>query len=275
MTIHEINTIIEEGEALKTIASAYTEIASIRIQRIRGQVLKSRAFFNEILNIYALVRKTAIQKRKPGTPQKKAASILITSNNRFYGHIDTEIVKLFLNQGDHQEKGDVFAVGVGGKEALEAYHFSPFKSIMIKKDMPGSEELANIAEMVGSYVKVLIYFAQFQTVMKQNPVVVDITESQSSALAQSKKLEGAFIFEPEAGKILDFFDSQLKQVLIEQTFLESELARTGSRLISMDQAEVNADKFVKDNHILLLQAKRSVQNAQILETIASFRKANL
>jgi len=70
-------------------------------------------------------------------------------------------------------------------------------------------------------------------------------------------------------KILNFFDAQLKQVLIEQTFLETELARTSSKLISMDNAQNNADEFLEKQRIFLSQAKRSLQNTRILETITS------
>ena len=51
MNLKEITSVIEEGQALKQVASAYTEISSMRLQRIRQEVLKSRAFFSEILNI--------------------------------------------------------------------------------------------------------------------------------------------------------------------------------------------------------------------------------
>lgn len=269
MTVKEINESLQEGEALKTIAVAYTEIASLRLKKIRQQVVNTRAFFVEILNIYAMLRHIVLQKRPIIPSQAKTASIILTSNNRFYGHIESELIKFFLDQTP--DKGDIIVVGRGGKEAFSGLQL-PFTAVIFKEDVPERQELAELVERIRNYQAVLVYFARFQTVLNQVPVVVDITQSQAKAVSMSEKIEEAYIFEPEVPKILDFFDNQLKQVLIEQTFLETELARTSSKLISMDQAQNNADEFIEQQNKLLVQARRSILNTQILETVTSMMK---
>lgn len=269
MTIQDINNSIDEGEALKTIATAYTEITSVRLKRIREQVIRTRAFFVEVLNIYAMLRQLNI-KKQPALIDK-TASLILTSNNRFYGHIESELIKFFLTQ---TKKGDIFVVGKGGREAFKTLGI-PFKSVIFKQDVPEPMELIDLVAKVKNYRSILVYFARFQTVLSQTPVMVDITQSQSRAALASEKIEGSYIFEPEIPKIVEFFDNQLKQVLIEQTFLETELARTSSKLISMDQAQNNADEFLKKQHKLLIHAKRSLQNTEILEIAGSMFKIDL
>ena len=75
--------------------------------------------------------------------------------------------------------------------------------------------------------------------------------------------------EPDLSKILHFFDSQIITLLLESTFLESELARTGSRFISMDSAETEANKFIKDYLKLKAYTERNLQNNTLLENFAS------
>ena len=70
-------------------------------------------------------------------------------------------------------------------------------------------------------------------------------------------------------KMLDFFDDQVVSLLLEQTFLESELARTASRLMSMDKAQINAEDVLYKQKLLLGQAKKSEINMALLETAAS------
>ncbi|OGE17661.1 hypothetical protein A3F00_01990 [Candidatus Daviesbacteria bacterium RIFCSPHIGHO2_12_FULL_37_11] len=264
MTIKEINESVEEASALKSIASAYTEISALRLKRIRQQVLRTRAFFIEILNIYAMLRHIPMH-RKIVKPSEKKASIILTSNNRFYGHIESGVIQFFLS---YKDPGDLYVIGKSGKESLSALNFK-FKSIIFKDDIPGAEEIVNLANMVRNYQSVLVYYARFKSVLIQVPVAVDITQTQVQAVEQSQRIDEAYIFEPEVPKILNFFDAQLKQVLIEQTFLETELARTSSKLISMDNAQNNADEFLEKQRIFLSQAKRSLQNTRILETITS------
>ena len=267
MTIQQINQLVQEGEALKTIAAAYTEISALRLRKIRQQVLKTRAFFVEVLNIHAMLKHIVLQKRKPETFKGDLVNIVLTSNNRFYGHIESDLIKFFLSQ---RKLGDIFVVGKIGKEDFTALGFT-FTPIILKDDVPSPQELKELVDKVKKYQAILIYYSRFQSVVNQTPVVVDITQSQAKAAVLSEKLEELYIFEPEVPKILDFFDTQLKQVLIEQTFLETELARTASKLISMDKAQQNADEFIKNQNHLLSQAKRSIKNARILEIIASLQ----
>lgn len=274
MTIREIQSTIEEGRALKDVALAYTEIASLTLRRIRHDVLRTRVFFSEVLNIYALVRqfasKSLISSRLKSNAEGTVC-VIITSNNRFFGHMDKDVIQFFLNT--KPKVSDTLVIGHGGIESLKTLKFTSFKKIEFKKDLPDPAEMAYLVTKIKEYRKVLVYYAKFQTVLKQVATFVDITQSQAQALANRLSIiETAFILEPEAKEILDFFDKQLRQVLLEQTFLEAELARTGSRLISMDQAQHNADEFLDEQQKFLLHAKRSLQNARILETVASMQR---
>ena len=78
-----------------------------------------------------------------------------------------------------------------------------------------------------------------------------------------------FLFEPDLAKILQFFDSQVLTLLLEQTFLEAELSRTAARFISMDESETEANKFIKIQKTLKAYAQRSLDNNAILENFAS------
>ena len=63
MTIKEIDTILEEGNSLKQIAQSYTEIANLKIKRIRSEVERNRIFFEEIASVFALMKRLAIKKK--------------------------------------------------------------------------------------------------------------------------------------------------------------------------------------------------------------------
>ena len=48
MTIKEIEENLEEGESLKAMAQAFSEIANLKIKRIRNAVERNRLFYDEI-----------------------------------------------------------------------------------------------------------------------------------------------------------------------------------------------------------------------------------
>src|SRR5688500_14062401 len=96
MTIKDIEEILQEGESLKQIAQAYTEIANLKIKRIRSEVERNRVFFSEIASVFGLVRNLAIKRKVNIKKPKKSVSIIITSNYRFYGSINSDLIDFFI-----------------------------------------------------------------------------------------------------------------------------------------------------------------------------------
>jgi ATP synthase F1 gamma subunit len=285
MTGRQIRELIEIGNSLKLLAGSYSELASIKLKTIRGRVEHNRQFYGELTQVYALVSKIASSRGIRNTPsQKSTLSLLLTSNYRFYGNINNTLVKYFVVENT-KIPGDKLVIGKTGREYLHSIkYFHPFESVIFKNDFPTDAELKSLISKIQSYSQVLIFYPQFQSVLIQKPTVRDITQVQQNSLQmQNNSRIGkvnqifsqkefqeqlSFIFEPEVIKMLNFFDRQIKILLLEETLLEAELARTASRLIAMDQAQNNANDFIKDNNKLLAQIKRANHNSQVLETIA-------
>lgn len=270
MTIRQINEDIDKSKALKLVAEAYGEIALIKLKRIRQNVESNRHFLLDISRIYWLIKRVEANLKTPlPKKSKKTISLVLTSNYRFYGSINTELVKFFLVHSS-KYRSDRIIIGKTGLETLQAIsYFHPYSSFIFKHDLPNPEELRQLVYNLKDYQQVLVYFNRFKSVLSQIPMLVDITQTQSHLNPGVNNQPGlGFILEPEIEKMLDFFDSQIKLLLIDQAFLESELARTASRLISMDQAQNNAVKYIKDEMKLLNNAKKSIENIKLLETFS-------
>ncbi len=272
MTLKEIDQIIEDGQSLKLLAQAYGELASEKIKKIRLEVERNRLFFDEISRMFAQVKAEALKKHINLTKSKKVISLLITSNLRFNGNINNQLISFFKQQVSGLST-DVLLIG---KAAIDHFksenpHF-PYQTITLKKDMPSYAELLSMVDIVGDYSQIFICYSELKSILVQSPNFKDINLTTTPQKQQEKVDERSFIFEPEILKILQFFDSQIKTLLIEQTFLESELSRTASRLIAMDQAQIEANRFINKQEILRSYIKRSILNTRILESIASSRK---
>lgn len=273
MTIRQIDEIIDEGRSLKLIAQVYSEISFSKLKKIRGEVERNRDFFNEISQIYHLVKNIASRKKIAVAKKKKTVSLLLTSNYGFYGNINSKLIPFFMINTTKIDT-DRIVIGKAATEHFKAIrYFHAYKSLILKGDLPTPEELNNLSLQIKDYNQVLVFYPLFKSVLVQDPMVKDITETQAEASQKTDPLldlnQYPFIFEPELNKILEFFDSQIAILLLEQTFLEAELARTASRLISMDQAQTEANKFIKEQEKIRAYAKRSIENNRILENLAS------
>jgi ATP synthase F1 gamma subunit len=281
MTIKEINNLIEEAKSLKQITQAFTQISSSKLKRIRSGVERNRDFFADLSNIYGLINVIARSRKIPPPPKNgKTLSIVLTSNQRFYGKITADLIEFFLVQIS-KIQCEKIVIGKSGVESLKSVNYAlTYKPWILQGDFPNNEEFLELSKYVGPYSRVLVFHPQFQSVLVQKPIIADITRSEEEVSSKTRESEdlikqiNSFIIEPEIKIMVDFFDSQIKTLLLEATFLEAELSRTASRLISMDSAQNEAEKYLNTQENLLLNAVRSIQNARILETVAAMRKAS-
>lgn len=270
-TIKQINQVLEDSNSLKLVAQAYSEIAAIKLQKIRKGIEKNRNFFQEISEIFHIVRVAALRQGiKISTKRRGTLSILLTSNYHFYGSLETHLVKFFV-LNTTKFKTDRIVVGKTGMEFLQTMgYFHPYQPFIFKEDLPRVEELKKMVASLIGYQQILVYYSRMQSVLIQEPHVVDIVQAPPEHYLKSSKSGGiSYIFEPEIKKMAAFFNTQITQLLFEQTFLESELARTAARLTSMDQAQGNADDMIKNQRRLLASAKRAIDNNRLLETIST------
>lgn len=270
---------MEEGEGLKTIAQAYSEIANLKIKKIRGLVERNRYFFQEISKVYGLIKKLAEQKKVSYKKPRGIVSVILTSNYRFYGSINSDLIEFFIST-TKKINTDIILLGKAAVDYFKANPvFKNYQQILLKDDQPDASELTEIINLINPYNQVLIFHSRLKSLLTQKSVVTDITATSAPIPhLEGEKNEFRFIFEPELSKILAFFDSQILTLTLESTFLESELSRTASRFISMDSAENEANKFIDEYEKLKSFTQRSMVNNQVLEnfaTIAASRKGFL
>ncbi len=275
MTIKQLKEQIEAGEALKNLAESYTEIASLKLKRIREDVQRNAAFFEELLKVYAMVKTIAARENlKVNFKTKDTISIILTSNYHFYGTINNRLADTFYKQVQTY-KTDLVIIGKTGQQLLSPLSKTPNANYMLfKTDVPTEAELHKLASYIQPYNKIFVYYSQFKSVLIQLPVIKDITQSQDlKEVANDPVLANlGFILEPEIAEMLVFFDTQLTALLLQETFLEAELSRTAARLISMDEAQTNATEYIGKQKKSLSNSEKLDLNMRILDTINAYSK---
>src|SRR5690606_16951720 len=91
-------------------------IASMRIARIKNQVLQSTQFFNDLWNIYTQLRVDSLFRYGRGKREDvidKELYIIVTAEGGFSGDIDQKLIRLMLKDYD-PNKNDMIVVGHHG-----------------------------------------------------------------------------------------------------------------------------------------------------------------
>lgn len=276
MLLREAKQRLEEGNSLHLIAQVFTEISSSKLKRIRRGIEENRYFYYDLSNIYSLINMIALKNNITRRAKyNKTAAILVGSNERFYGQITNMMINFFISQIGGKNY-DLMVVGKSNHAALEGLNFHrPYRKIVFKKDLPEREEIQAVTAQIKDYTQVLVYYPQMKSVLVQIPVSKDIT--QTSELAsyggnkeQMKAILGQldYLLEPDIRNMIQFFDTQIKGLLLEQTLMEAELARTASRLITMDHAQNEAEDYIKQMQGEVRRSKKNAANAKIIEAVS-------
>lgn len=270
-TVKQIREQLESTESLKMVAQAYTEISALRLEKIRTGIEKNRDFFQSITEVYHIVNFEAAKKMIQLRPKKGTVSILITSNEHFYGALEKELVRFFI-LNTTKFATDRLVIGSTAKEFFASFNYvHPYTHVILKKDSPSLEEMQGIIAKVIGYEQIMVYYSRMHSILTQEPHVVDVVQKPPTFFLKGQAQEVNYIFEPELAEMLEFFEGQITQLLIEQTFLESELARAAARLTSMDQAQFAADEILQKQRLELARAKKDIENVTLLENIATMK----
>lgn len=259
----------ETGHALEEMSEAYAELSVIRLDRIRVKIERNRVFALQLAQTFHEVRATVAQFKMPERKKKDSLTLIICSNLGFFLDMETRLVQSFMNSRPY---GDLIMIGRSGSEILRnCGYMSQFENVIFSHDLPTPAELNKVAEKVAEYDRVVVYYPQFHTVGVQEPAIVDVSGGQATKLtAATIGPKRPYILEPEAPKMLAFFESQISRLLLEQSILESELSRVAARLMMMDSARQRAEKYVKTQDALLAFNKKRRLDIKIQELSLGF-----
>lgn len=272
--MQEKSRIAQELELTKNIhmlAKGYEEISVMRMQAIRGLVLKTRIFVTELSEVFysvktsyrkqivALMRK---QKKKDltkvSTMRKNGKSVLVllTTNKKFYGDITMRVFKLFIEDAKRTHS-DLVIIGRYGRNLFEhqgilrSYQYFQFPERRISL-----EDLKPLIATIVPYEAVTVYHGKFKNIVSQVPTASNVTGEQPFEQQPKEQVSMKYMFEPSLEKIISFFETQIFTSLFKQTVHESELAYYASRIKAMEESLENIKNTMSNLH----QQKRRIDN---------------
>lgn len=273
-TIAELKGQLDDALTLRLISSAFTEASAASLQKIKKQFETNRQFYDEISHVYHLVRsggeKLKLAKNTP-PPVLKNVSVAMTSNQRFYGNLNVNIMRGFL-EAVEKDDTDVLVLGITGIDFMRSSGFKrPYKTLQFEKDILTTDDIKKFLDATNEYESIFIYFPKFVSLVTQTVGVIDITQAINPTDPTPEE-EIHILFEPEYSLIVDFFRRQIRSLLLMHVLLEASLSRTSARLLTMSSAEERATEMMKVTKSQLRKIQLSINNARLLETFAGISK---
>lgn len=283
-----IQSEIDFTKTFSLITQAYEEIAVMKMQKVRNSVLTTRDYLSRLSEVFFELKKAKqrlkkqealSEKLKPKTEEKskaknltKTASVLLSANASLYGDLIGRIFNLFKENVSHDES-DIIIVGRVGRRL---YELQEDKKPYIYFELPDVditlESLKPVFFHLVKYQKIMVYYGKFESVITQKETVSNISGDNPSIFEEAAEtqvsLGSHFLFEPSLDTILAFFEDLIASSLFRQTVHETMLARWGSRILSMERAQVNIQSQIKKLHFSQMKIQRQEQNNKQLDRLA-------
>ncbi len=267
---------LDDLETIGFVTTALFEVSAEKIDRLRSAFKKNSQFYDEITKLYQAVKQTAssrgeLPEKTTGTA--RSISVAFTSNSRFYGPVNAEVMRVFLEHM-HDDKSDYLVIGRTGDTFMKNFpeREAGVSRLLFKKDEPSDEEMRAFLDTIAPYEHVHVFHSSFINVFTQKVSTLDIAYMPSSEDTKPKVGDIDYIFEPELPKILAFFETRVRHLLFKRVMLEAELARTASRLISMNKAQDRADSAVAVARRRIRREIATFNDARLLESFSAISK---
>ncbi len=266
----------EELEAIlsiKTLSGVMRDLAVERVQRLREDFKKNINFYKEIEDLFNQVQILVNEQYKGISNEMKkrpVANIAVTSNHRFYGSLNQEVMKFFLKNWSKAE--DHIVIGKMGEIFMqETEYYDRCKFVFFGDDNPTRWEVQKVISLAKSYSKAIVHFPQYKTPFHQVPVTMDIVRMAEVGEGEVQGNLNRFIFEPDLPLIHDFFSTQVQYILIQRIMLETDLSRTATRLVRMDGAENSAVEMYSQKKRELHDSIQRQLDIQLFESLSGLK----
>lgn len=269
--INELKLELEDATTLRMISSAFMETAASRVQKIKKEFETNGQFYQDISHVFNLVTYNGTRVKrvaKTGVKGVNSLYIAVTSNQRFYGNLNINIMSDFIGAVKDTQT-DILVIGSTGIDNIKSIGFAKrFETLTWKKEMPTIEETRAFTERIYPYETVVMYYPKFLSLVNQKVGSLDISKFAKVDEKLSPE-ELNILFEPELSMITEFFERQVRALLFIRVMLEVDLARTAARLVSMSGAEERSSATMKVKHGQIRKIQSSITNAKLLETFAA------
>ncbi len=277
--LQEIERNRDATETIVDLSSAFEGIASLKIARIKDQVLQSTSFFDDLWGIYEQLRVDRLfrfGRQQEDLITDKDLFIVITAEGGFSGDIDQKLIKWMLGQYD-KDKHDIVVIGHHGAIQLAQ------KGVVYKKyfKLPEKDQNINVApiiKIVQQYKSTSVFYQQYISLMVQDVKKIEL----SSAIAElGKKADSSdeviseknYIFEPSTYAVVSYLERSMLKITLSQLILDSKLAQYASRFRAMSAAHEAADDSLDKLRLQYNRVRRSMKDERLKEIINGLRKA--
>ncbi len=278
-TLRDIKRRIGSVKSTQQITKAMKMVAAAKLRRAQERLLNARPYAQRLEEL--LTHITAQEELQSSHPllevreANKLCYVVVTSDRGFCGSFNSNVIKQAKTEIDSQSGEDVALVTVGGK-GTDYYSRRDYqiteKYVDIFRDLD-FQHAAQISERIQNMYqaqevdRVFAVYNSFKSAGTQILKVTQLLPVEPQQPEENGPVSADYLYEPEAGKILDEIVPKNLNVQIWRILLESYAAEEGARMVAMDAATENAQDMIYDLTLHYNKARQAAITTEISEIV--------
>ena len=249
-------------------------VAASKLKRAQDSTLAARPYSDMLDEVLADLATVLSGEDHPLLAEREGGKrllVLITTDRGLAGPLNTNTIR-FAAREITEHKGDLAVVTVGrkGRDAMRRAgvpmeaHFAGFG------DRPSFADVIPLARLItddylaGKFNQVDIVYSRFVTTLTQRAERYQLLPIRPSEDTQG--IPGnQFIFEPNAGAVLQQLLPRYVATRIFQAVLEAKASEESSRMVAMKNATENAEELIEDLTLSYNKVRQSNITREMIE----------
>jgi F-type H+-transporting ATPase subunit gamma len=259
---------------IKQITRAMQFVAASKLRRAQEATLAARPYSEKIDEVLADLAAVLgpddhplLVKRETG----KRLLVIITTDRGLAGPLNTNTIR-FSSREITEHPGDLAVVTVGrkGRDAMRRArvpmeaHFAGFGDRPTFADVLPLARLLTEDYLTGDVARIDIIYSRFISTLAQKPVLDQLLPVQPAE--DTAGIPGnQFIFEPNAGAVLEQLLPRYVATRLFQAVLEAKASEESSRMVAMKNATENAEELIDDLTLSYNKVRQSNITREMIE----------
>jgi F-type H+-transporting ATPase subunit gamma len=277
----EIRGKIRSVQNMQKITSAMEKVAASKIRKAQAQMEASRPYAERIRRVISHLSQANPDARHPFMVErevKRVGFIVISTDRGLCGGLNANLFRKVIGDiSDWREKGvevDMVLVGakavqffrrLGGSVLGTATHLGDKPSI---NDLIGAITIMLNAYEEGKIDRLYLLHNVFVSAMSQKPVAATLLPLSEVGEKEEKMQEHwDYIYEPEAGELLDEFLSRYIESQVYRGAVENFACEMAAKMVAMKSATDNAGEIIGDLQLAYNKARQAAITQEISEIV--------
>lgn len=276
----EIKTKIKSVQNTRKVTRALEMVSASKIRKAQDRMKASRPYARMMRQIVGHLAVANTDYVHPfmieRTDIKRVGYVVISSDRGLCGGLNSQMFRRILaDMRVWQDKGveiDLVCVGQKASTFFRRLKVNMIGSVTHLGEQPHVDKLIGVIKVMldgyeaGGLDRVFLCYNDFINTMTQKPVQDQLLPLPASTTLDAKH-SWDYIYEPDAGTVLDHVITRYIESLVYQAVLENLASEHAARMVAMKSASDNANKLIETLQLIYNKARQAAITQEISEIV--------